>query len=88
MTDELGRALPSADVKLPFRTAKVHGDTVLRMLSIGGLPVPVVESSCGDPELDRAATAVPVAGLAQLEPPPQFIVVRWPERPADKEAKP
>ena len=47
-----------------------------------------VESSCGDSELDRAATAIPVAGLAKSEPPPRFIVVRWPERPADKEAKP
>jgi len=88
VTDELGRALPYADVKLPFRTAKVQGDTVLRMLNIGGLPVLAVESSCGDPELDRAATAIPVAGLAKSEPPPQFIVVRWPEIPADKEAKP
>lgn len=88
VTDGGGRALPFDASALPYRTAKVNEDTVLRVQKIGGMVTFAVHSSCGDAELDRAATGLPAERLAGVEPFPQYIVVRWPEKPGNGGKRP
>lgn len=85
VTDENGRALPFDDVRLPFRSAAVQGDTVLRVVKLGGLSTAVLERSCGDPELDRFAVGLPLGRLSELEREPEYVILRWPLRPATGE---
>ena len=85
ITDGAGKILPLDGVELPPRTPRAGERTVLRVLVPGRFPTLMVDTSCGDPALDRRAQQL-AAPLAASEQAPEFIVVEWPD--PVKEARP
>ena len=77
VTDGSGRELPLGKLKLPPRTSRTVGRTVLRVFN-GGAPALLLDSSCGDGRLDGFAIRT-LAFLARRDPAPEYIVIEWPE---------
>ena len=87
--DERGRVIPTAaPAELPRSGGMVVGDTVLVRTGSSDFPVFVLRDSCGDPGLDRFAAGLIPGDAAKLDPPPEYIYVRWPgEAAAGKETR-
>jgi len=78
VTDGEGNELPVGDMKLPPRTPRTTGRTVLRVFNGGNTPALLLEKSCGDAELDGFAMRS-LAFLAGRGSTPEFMIVEWPE---------
>ena len=78
VTDGVGRELPLGKLKLPSRTSRTVGRTVLRVFDGGKAPVLLLDSSCGDRKLDGFAIRS-LLFLASRQPAPEYIIVEWPE---------
>ena len=77
VTDGSGRELPLGELKLPTRTPRTVGRTVLRVFN-GGAPALLLDRSCGDGRLDGFAIRT-LTFLARRDPAPEYIVIEWPE---------
>lgn len=78
ITDGRGNAVGHDGIKLPPRTSRTVGDTVLRVFNPGRYPTLSLESSCGDAALDRFAQRA-LLPLANSDRAPEFLIVSWPD---------
>ena len=80
--DDRGRAIPVVAAMLPELGKRATSDTMLLVTSAGGRRNLIVWQSCGDRVLDGHAAALVAPAVGKLEPPPGYVVVRWPRRAA------
>jgi len=86
-TDDRGRDIAVSAAALPKRGMPVTSDTMLLATSAGGKMNLIVCGTCGDPVLDGRAAGLVAAAVDKLDPPPAYVVVRWPQRFASDEVK-
>lgn len=88
-TDDRGRSIRISPVAVPKRSgAAVNDDTVLLVTLTGGKINFIRWRSCGDPRLDGCAAEMVAAAAGELDPPPSYVVIRWPaERPGNEAQK-
>ena len=77
--DDRGRNIRIVSEVPPLPLRRVIDDTVLLVAVSGGEPNLLLWRSCGDPVLDGRAAGMVVQGVRELDPPPGYVFIRWPQ---------